>query len=105
MAVFAEEVDIGDVAAVSTVDVAGSLEKHSEEESLYRAACGLREGLNSRPRDHNSVPQGSAFVYASKVGKTQEGHSNKSLGQERAHDRPEIQYWQCQRAAPGTNQP
>lgn len=43
MAVFTEEVYVGDVAAVSTVDVARSLEKHDKEKSLYRADRGLRK--------------------------------------------------------------
>lgn len=43
MAVFTEEVHVGDVAAVSTVDVAWSLEKHDKEKSLRRADCGPRK--------------------------------------------------------------
>lgn len=48
MAVFTEEVHIGDVAAVSTVDVAWSLEKHDKEKGLGRADCGLSKRLSSR---------------------------------------------------------
>lgn len=48
MAVFREEVHVGDVAAVSTVDVAWSLEKHDKEVSLCRADCALRKRLSSK---------------------------------------------------------
>lgn len=54
MTVFTEEVDVGDVAAVSAVDVAWSLQKRGKEESLYRADGGLRKCLNSLSA-HNSV--------------------------------------------------
>lgn len=44
MAVFTEEVDVGDMAAVSTIDVAWSLEKYGKEESLD-GADGRQEML------------------------------------------------------------
>lgn len=53
MAVFTEEVDIGDMAAVSTVDVAWSLEKYGKEESLD-GGDGRQECLHLRSV-HNSL--------------------------------------------------
>lgn len=50
MAVFIEEVHVGDVAAVPTVDVAWGLEEHDKENSLCRADCGLRKRSSSQPK-------------------------------------------------------
>lgn len=51
MAVFTEEVDVGDMAAVSSIDVTWSLGKYGKEESLDGGRQGPQEmlGLETSP--------------------------------------------------------